>query len=121
MVLKMALYGPKSSGAAIRAKLESILYDIGYTPSKSFPDVLIRPEIKSDRTGYHEYSLVYVDNVLVIICFPSKKIEGITCVFKHKETKQILLTCTCENHLGKSKQMAGPNIGRYLPKKPKRL
>ena len=87
MVVKMALYGLKSSGAAFRAKLASLLHDIGYTPSKVDPDVWMIPEIKSDGTGYYKYALVYVDYVLVISCFPMKTIEGIKCVLKLKIEK----------------------------------
>ena len=39
MIVKMALYGFKSSGAAFRAKLAGVLHDIGFTPSKADPDV----------------------------------------------------------------------------------
>ena len=46
MVVKMALYGLKSSGAEFRFKLASLLHDIRYTQSKSDPDVWIRPAIK---------------------------------------------------------------------------
>ena len=52
MVIKMAFYGLKLSGAAFRAKLESLLHDIGYTPSKSDTDVWMIPAIKSDRIEY---------------------------------------------------------------------
>ena len=50
MVVKMALYVLKSSGALFRAKLENLLHYIGYTPSKADPDIWTRPAIKSDRT-----------------------------------------------------------------------
>ena len=79
MVVKMALYGLKSSGAAFRAKLASNLHDMSYTPSKLDPYVWMRPAIKSDGTEYYKYSLVYVEDVLVISCVPMKKIEGIKC------------------------------------------
>ena len=87
MAVKMALYGLKSSGAAFRAKLKSILHDIGYTPSKVDPDVWMTPEIKSYGTEYYEYALVYVDNVLVISCVPMKTTERIKCVIKLKGDK----------------------------------
>ena len=74
MVVKMALYVLKSSGAAFRVKLSSLLHGIGYTPSKADPNVWMRPAIKSDGTEYYKYALVYVDDVLVISCVPIKKI-----------------------------------------------
>ena len=39
MVVKMALYGLKLSGAEFRANLASLLHNIRYTPSKADPDV----------------------------------------------------------------------------------
>ena len=87
MVVTMAIYGLKSSEAAFRAKLASILHDIGYTPSKEDSDVWMRPAIKADGTEYYKYALVYVNDVPVIICVPMKTIEGIKCVFKLKGDK----------------------------------
>ena len=55
MVVKMDPYGLKSSGAAFRAKLESLLHDIWYTPSKEDPDVWTR---------LTEYRIVYGKRVL---------------------------------------------------------
>ena len=55
--------------------MASLLYDIGYTPSKADPDVWMRPEIKLNGTEYYKYALIYVDDVLVISCVPMKKIE----------------------------------------------
>ena len=48
MIVKMELYGLKSSGAAFRTKLAGLLHDIGYTPSKADPDVWLRPAVKPD-------------------------------------------------------------------------
>ena len=84
MVVKIDLYGLKSSRAAFRAKLESLLHDIVYTPSKADPDVWMIPEIKSYGTEYYEYALFCVDDVLVIRCVSMKTIKGIKCVFKIK-------------------------------------
>ena len=57
MIVKMALYGLKSSGAAFREKLAGVLHDIGYTPSKADPDVWIRPAVKPDGSEYCEMVL----------------------------------------------------------------
>ena len=78
----MDLNGLKSSGAAIRVKLASLLHDIGYTPSTADPDVWMRLAIKSDGTEYYGYALVYVEYVLVISYVPMKTIKGIKCVLK---------------------------------------
>ena len=46
MVVKMALYGLKPSGAVFIAKLLSLLHDIKYTPYTADLDVWMRPAIK---------------------------------------------------------------------------
>ena len=66
MIVKMSLYGLKSSGAVFRAKLAGVLHEIGYTPSKADPDVWIRPAVKPDGSEYYEMVLCYVDDVLAI-------------------------------------------------------
>ena len=48
MIVRMALYGIKSSVAAFRAKLDRVLHDIGYTRSKVDLDVWIRPAVNPD-------------------------------------------------------------------------
>ena len=87
MLVKIALYGIKSSGAAFRSKLSGVLRDIGYLSTKGDPGVWIRPEVKLDGTEYHEMVLCYVDNVLAISATPMKTIEGIKSVFKLKGYK----------------------------------
>ena len=87
MVIKISIYGLKSSGAEFRDKLLILLHNIGYTPSKADPDLWMRPAIKSDGTEYYECALVYVDSVLVIRCVLIKTIEGIKCLFKLKGYK----------------------------------
>ena len=41
MIVKMALYGLNSSGAAFRSKIAGALRDIGYLNTKGYPDVWI--------------------------------------------------------------------------------
>ena len=50
MLLKMALYGLKSSGAALRSKLAGVLRDIDYLSTKGGPDVWIQTTVKTDGT-----------------------------------------------------------------------
>jgi hypothetical protein len=52
MLVKKALYGLKSSGAAFRAQLAETLYNLSYTPKKTDPDVWIRPATKPDGLFY---------------------------------------------------------------------
>ena len=88
MLVKIALYGLRSSGAAFRSKLAGVLRDIGYISTKGEPNVWIRSAVKPDGTEYHEMVLCYVDNVLAISETPTKNIEGIKAVFKFKGDKE---------------------------------
>ena len=46
IVIRKALYGLKSSGAAFRAHLAETLYDIGFRSGKADPDVWLRLAVK---------------------------------------------------------------------------
>ena len=87
MIVKMALYGLKSSGAAFRSKLAGVLRDIQYYPTKADPDVWIRPAVKADWTEYYEMVLCYMDDVIAIFADPMKTIDGVKKVFKLKDDK----------------------------------
>ena len=56
MVIRKALYGLKSSGAAFRAHLAETLYNIGFRPRKQ----------KRNGQTYYEYILCYVDDILSV-------------------------------------------------------
>ena len=51
-IVKMALYGLKSSGAAFRSKLAGVLHDMNYRPSLADPDVWMRPATKPNCFKY---------------------------------------------------------------------
>ena len=87
MIVNMALYGFKSSGAEFRAKLAGVLHDIGYTPSKADPDVWIRPAVKTDGAEYYEMVICYIDDVLAISDMPMRTMDGIRSLFKLKDDK----------------------------------
>jgi hypothetical protein len=87
MVIRKALYGLKSSGAAFRAHLAETLYDLNYQPTKGDPDVWIRPAIKSNGFEYYEMVLVYVDDILCISEQPELTMKGIQATFKLKDDK----------------------------------
>jgi hypothetical protein len=59
-IVKKALYGLKSAGAAFRALLAETIYDLGYVPTKADPDVWLRPAVKVDGFEYYEMVLCYV-------------------------------------------------------------
>jgi Reverse transcriptase (RNA-dependent DNA polymerase) len=87
MIIKKALYGLKTSGAAFRSHLAETLYELNYTPTKADPDVWIRPGIKPDGFEYYEMVLVYVDDVLCISHDPEATMKGIQGTFKLKDDK----------------------------------
>ena len=87
MLIVRALYGLKSSGAAFRALLAEILWDLGYRPSKADGDVHMRSVVKPNGRTYWEYVLCYVDDVLSISFDPMKTMKGIQCKFKLKDDK----------------------------------
>jgi hypothetical protein len=87
MIIRKALYGLKTSGAAFRAHLAETLFELNYTPTKGDPDVWIRPGIKSDGFEYYEMILVYVDDVLCVSHDPEATMKGIQGTFKLKDDK----------------------------------
>jgi hypothetical protein len=87
MIIRKALYGLKSSGAAFRAHLSETLYELNYLPTKADPDVWIRPAVKPDGFEYYEITLVYVDDIMSISHDPKATMEGIQATFKLKDDK----------------------------------
>ena len=88
--------GLRSSGAAFRAMLAQVIYDMEYRPSKADPDVYLKPAIKPNGFRYYEMLLVYSDDVLSISHQPLEAINGIKSVFKLKGDKATVP----EMHLG---------------------
>ena len=86
-IVKKALYGLKSAGAAFRALLAETLYDMGYVSTKADPDVWLRPAVKADGFEYYEVVLCYVDDVLVVSADPRATLEGLQTTFKLKDDK----------------------------------
>jgi hypothetical protein len=84
MIVKMALCGLKSSGAAFRSKLAGVLDDLQHWPTLADPDVWIKPGVKANGYEYCEMVLACVDDVMVISETPSRTIDGIKGVFKLK-------------------------------------
>lgn len=87
MIIKKALYGLKSSGAAFRAHLAETLYDLNYKPSKGDPDVWIRAATKPNGFEYYEMILVYVDDILCVSHDPKATMTGIQATFKLKDDR----------------------------------
>ncbi len=68
VLIVRALYGQKSSGAAWRDHLASVLSSpaIGFKSSLADPDVWYRANVKPTGEKYYSYIFVYTDDLLVI-------------------------------------------------------
>ena len=86
-IIKMALYGLKSSGAAFCSLLAETLHELNYTPSKADRDVYMRPAVKPNGFEYYEYVLCYVDYILSISHCPDVIMDGIQARFTLKYDK----------------------------------
>lgn len=64
LIIKKALYGLKSSGAAWRALFSSTLESLNYRRCDGDHDVYIRKAVKPCGTEYYEMLFVYVDDIL---------------------------------------------------------
>ena len=62
MLITRALYGLKTSSASFRYYLAETLYELGYTPTKSDPDVWLQ---KAD--GFQYYDMFYVMSVIYFV------------------------------------------------------
>ena len=65
-VIRLALYGLKSSGFAWRSHLAETLRKCEFTMCYADNDVWMRPAVKLDGTKYYEYVLVYTDDILAV-------------------------------------------------------
>ena len=85
MLITRALYGLKTSSASFRSYQENTLYELGYTPKKSDPDVWLQKY----AGGFQNYDMVlcYVNDVLCISDDPMKTMKVIQHTFKFKDDK----------------------------------
>ena len=87
LVIKKALYGLKSSGAAFRAFLAEKLDNIGFKSSIADPDVWLRAATKPTGEKYYEYMLIYVDDILCISHDARRPMNEIQASLKFKKNK----------------------------------
>ena len=87
MLIRKALYGLKSSGAAFGAHLAETLYDIGFVTTQANPDVWRRPAVKEDGFEYYEYVLCYVDDIVAISHKAKDALKAVQAIFKLKDDK----------------------------------
>ena len=87
VIVQMALYGLKSSGAAFRSKLASVFYELDYMSSYADLNVWMRSATKPNGDRYYEYTLCYVDDVLVLSSNLIMTMDGIWQTFRFKGDK----------------------------------
>ena len=78
LLVRKALCGLKSSGAAFRSFLAKHIYNLRFKPPRADPDCWMHPATKPNGFMYYEYNmLVYVDDILVASHDPKPIMEGI--------------------------------------------
>jgi len=77
MIIKQALYGLKSSGAAFHSKCADMLWNMQFRPSRADNVVWMRPARNSENMKVYEYVLCYVDDIVAISPTPQKIMDGI--------------------------------------------
>jgi hypothetical protein len=104
VVIRQALYGLKSNGAAWRSHLATSITFLGFKSCLADPDVWLRPATKPNGTTYYEYLLTYVDDILVFSHAPKVIMEEIGKLY-----------CLKEGSLGKPSKVLGGRCHRLLP------
>ena len=84
MIIKRALYGLKSSGAAWRKMLADSITSLGFVTSRIDPDVWLRANQRSDGHRYYEMLLVYVDDILIVSHKPLLHVQALQCMYSLK-------------------------------------
>ena len=67
-----ALYGTKSGSSSWRARISSIIEDLGFTMCRADNDVWMRPGVNAAGEDVWEYVLVYSDDLLMIALHPGE-------------------------------------------------
>ena len=89
-IVKKALYGLKSAGAALRSLLADTSINLGYRLTKADLDVWFRPAVKPDGFEY---------DILSISHDPEATLRSLTGIFEHKDNKLNNQRCTLEHSL----------------------
>jgi hypothetical protein len=84
MIIRRALYGLKSSGAAYRAHFAATLTELSFMSCKADPDVWMRKAMKDDGFEYYEYILTYVDDCLVVSHQPQLLVDTLQNEYKYR-------------------------------------
>ena len=85
MIIAIALYGIKSSGASWRTKIVETLMWIGYKSSKEDAYVWMKRYFKPNGDPYYKYTLCYIDNFLHIYFKPMEDMDAFNMIYWLKE------------------------------------
>jgi Reverse transcriptase (RNA-dependent DNA polymerase) len=102
MIIRRALYGLKSSGAAYRAHFATTLSELGFKSCQADPDVWMRASSKVNGFQYYEYLLTYVDDCLIVSHAPKEIINTLEQEYKYRL-----------KDVGEPKRYLGAEIGKY--------
>ena len=101
MLVRKALYGSKSIGAASMDFLAETMDTMGYRTSYTEPDLWLWTSVKPNGCEYYEYIFYYVENMLCIYHNPRKFMKNIQEDFKLKDDKieppDVYLGATLDN------------------------
>jgi hypothetical protein len=97
-------FGPHRTAQTV---IIETLYDLNFKPTIADPDVWYRAACKADGFEYHEYILVYVDDILALLLSPNNIMETIRKAYRLKEDPTIPTTYLGEHLL---------SSGQYLVK-----
>ena len=70
LIIHKALYGLRNSGACYHAKWADSMNKLGFFPSRSDPDVWMRPATKADGPEHFECKLLHTDYYVFMLPFP---------------------------------------------------
>jgi hypothetical protein len=101
-IVRKALYGLKSAGAAWRALFSEMVQAMGFKNTKADPDVYIRAQTKPNGFEYYEMLLVYVDDVLTLSHAPQIIMDEIGRLFTVKKES-----------IGVPTRYLGANVGKF--------
>jgi hypothetical protein len=76
-IVVRALYGLKSSGAALRAHLERCMSEMGYRSCPADPDLWLKERTDKKGRQYYSYILCYVDDLSVVHHNPKQVMDRI--------------------------------------------
>jgi hypothetical protein len=80
-----ALYGLKSAGYALRNRLASCMYHLGWNPCLADRDLWMKENTRpNDGVKYWAYILIYVDDILCVHHVPETSLAQVEKYFKMK-------------------------------------